>query len=374
MSVRELMVASLLVAAVGVGGCSKKEEAAPAVSDTSAETQPKPSEPADDPACVAALEAVAKNLRVEGGYVVDVDLRTTDVGDEILEHLLGLPRLRALRLAETKITSEGLKTVGQIKTLKALDLRMCEIDGDSLSHLTGLSELVELRFSGKERITDIEDPGMAHIAKLIKLRSLSLDGLWVSEDGIKTLAPLKDLQQLQLGKTLVGNEVIPVLENFPKLKSLRLSKNGQLDATGLAQLSAIKNLEELDLSECTAFFDDALESVGKLTKLKKLNLWRAQIGDAGIAALAPLTNLESLNVDNTRLTDESMPTFSGMTKLTFLHLGSTGITDAGLIHLEPLVNMEKLIVTRTEVTKEGVAALSPKLPKAKIQLLYIEGQ
>ena len=80
---------------------------------------------------------------------------------------------------------------------------------------------------------------------------------------------------------ITGNEAIALLAEFPKLRKVRLAKNG-IDASGLAHLPKLKQLEELDLSECASIFDDATEPLGELTGLKKLNLWRGQVSDAGI--------------------------------------------------------------------------------------------
>jgi hypothetical protein len=84
--------------------------------------------------------------------------------------------------------------------------------------------------------------------------------------------------------------------------------------------------------------------------------------------------MESLNLDNTQLTDEGMPALVGMKKLTFLHLGSTAITDAGLVHLEGLQALKDLKLTRTAVTADASAQLGKKLTNTKIQLKYLEGE
>ena len=61
-------------------------------------------------------------------------------------------------------------------------------------------------------------------------------------------------------------------------------------------------------------------------------------------------------------------------KLEFLHLGSTAVSDEGLKDLEGLTALKDLRVTRTAVTEKGVEQLQGKLPDAKIQLKYIQGQ
>jgi Leucine-rich repeat (LRR) protein len=182
---------------------------------------------------------------------------------------------------------------------------------------------------------------------------------------------LSQLQELYMADTTIGNEAIGILAQFPNLRKLRIARN-QIDGSGIAELPKLKNLEELDLSECAQLFDDAMLPLTKMTKLKKLNLWRVNISDIGIEPLKGLTTLESLNLDNTRLGDDGMVYLSGLTNLTFMHLGSTQITDAGLVHLEGLKALKDLKVTRTAVTQQGIDKLKEKLPNTEIQLQYIE--
>ena len=164
-----------------------------------------------------------------------------------------------------------------------------------------------------------------------------------------------------------------VIAGFPKLSKLRLAQT-TVDAAGLEKLATLKNLTELDLSECSQIFDDAMPSLSKLTSLKKLNLWRLQLTDEGVKSLKPLTSMQWLNLDNTQLSNQGLPALSDMTELTFLHLGSTSITNDGLKHLEGLKNLKDLKVTRTAVTQEFVDELKKSLPNTEIQLEYIAGE
>ena len=323
---------------------------------------------------VAEIEAVTGKIRRDSsGAIIDVDFRGLTIDDSQLASLVRFPRLRAVRLGGTAVTDEGMKTIGQIASLEDLDLRDCAISDDGLAHLVSLGRLKALRLSGKSGVCSVSDDGMVHVAKLGNLKLLAVDFLWISEDGIKSIVGLKNLEELYMAETTIGNEAVLLFAQFPKLTKLRIARN-QIDASGVADLAKLQHLQELDLSECAQLLDDATGPLAELKKLKKLNLWRLNISDAGIQPLKGLTALESLNLDNTRLSDEGMAYLSGLTNLTFLHLGSTQITDAGLNSLAGLSKLEDLRVTRTAVTKDGVAALSKMLPNAKIQLEYIEGQ
>ena len=104
---------------------------------------------------------------------------------------------------------------------------------------------------------------------------------------------------------------------------------------GLAYLEAIPNLETLTLSE-TRITDEGLESIGNLDSLKSLNLSSTAVGDDGLAHLRSLRNLQDLDLIVTSVSDEGLIHLEQMKSLTSLALSYTEISDAGLAHLKDL--------------------------------------
>lgn len=342
--------------------------------DPTAETSANPQK-VDDAASLMALEKCGATMRRDGnGFVTEVNFRGLTIDDSILTYLSSLPKLQSVLLNETAISDEGLVGISGLTAIRNLDMRGCGISNDALKHLTGLSTLVALRLSGKNGATTIDDDGLADIAKLPKLKVLALDFLWVSGDGLSLLEPSEQLTELYLAKTLVDDDAMAIIKDrFPNLKKLRVAQT-QISTAGLVHLTELANLEDLDLSENSLLFDDAMEPVGQMTQLQRLNLWRVAITDTGIGQLVGLTKLRWLNLDNTQLSDGGLEYLAAMNELAFLHLGSTAISDAGLTHLERLTQLEDLKVTRTAITEAGAKALQTKLPETEIQLRYIDGQ
>ena len=66
-----------------------------------------------------------------------------------------------------------------------------------------------------------------------------------------------------------------------------------------------------------------------------------------------MPNLKSLNLDNTKVTDEGVKSVSGMEDLTWLHLGKTAITDASVDPLLRLKNLRYLSVRQSKMTSDG---------------------
>lgn len=358
-----------------LGEANQTEETAPSVSSN--ETQKEAVEsasttPTDDQELVAKIEQVATAIKKNSnGVVTEINYRGSEVTDEHLGLLPGLIGLESLLLNEAKISDAALIPIGEINTLKNLDLRDCPIGNEGLEHLTRLENLKALRLSGKTGATTVDDDGMKSVAKLTNLKALLLDFLWVSGEGLAQLSELNSLEELYLAGTLVGDEDLAQVKLFPKLRRLRISKLSQVTVAGLEHVKSLENLIDLDLSENSSLFDPDMVHLSEMTKLEKLNLWRVAITDEGVKPLEPLTKMKWLNLDNTQLSDAGLKHLSGMQQLEFLHLGSTAITNDGLSELTDLKSLKDLKVTRTAVTEEGVAELQKSLPDTEIQLKYL---
>ena len=299
------------------------------------------------------------------GSITDVRLQGSAPTKELLESLATLPHLRSLVLAETGTSDEQLAVIGRLSRLRNLDLRGCPVGNAGLGQLVGMTSLAAIRFSGESGATTVDDAGMLHLAKLPSLRTVMLDFLWVSEEGLTALAPLEELNELTLAQTLVGDESLPAVARFKKLRRLRLARTSVTGA-GLTALTGLGELRDLDLSECASLDDAAVESVGQLRSLERLNLWRVPIGDAGVARLRSLTKLKWLNLDNTLLSDAGLDALTGMERLETLHIGSTAVSNAGTPTLAKLMSLRELYLARTAVDDATANQLQQALPQTRI--------
>ena len=122
--------------------------------------------------------------------------------------------------------------------------------------------------------TDITDAGLAHLAELTQLRSLSLNDTQIADAGLAHLVGLTQLQWLDLNGTRITD-------------------------AGLAHLVGLTQLKELGLDK-TRITDAGLAHVARLTQLKKLGLYNANITDAGLPHLVGLNQLEYLDLVDTQ--------------------------------------------------------------------------
>ena len=73
---------------------------------------------------------------------------------------------------------------------------------------------------------------------------------------------------------------------------------------------------------------------GDLTELRSLSLSGTKVTDAGVKELAGLKNLEQLRLSGTAVTDAAVKDLSGMKSLRMLDVGGSKISEAGLEALE----------------------------------------
>ncbi len=127
--------------------------------------------------------------------------------------------------------------------------------------------------------------------------------------------PIKSVEKLPAGKLpirvvhLNGLKVrdadIEPLKSLSQLEELRLEDSYLTDA-GLAHVSGLKALQEIDLHKSLYVTDKGLESLKTLPKLSKLELSYTRITDAGIESLLAMKQLKVLHLTGTRVTSEGL--------------------------------------------------------------------
>ncbi|MEM0897213.1 MAG: c-type cytochrome domain-containing protein [Verrucomicrobiota bacterium] len=104
--------------------------------------------------------------------------------DQTIQNLLAIaPNIVELDLSRTKITDEGLKTVGKLARLRKLNLNNTGIDGSGLSELKELKDLEWLNLYN----TSVDDKALPLIAQNRKLKSIYLFNTQISEEGAENL-------------------------------------------------------------------------------------------------------------------------------------------------------------------------------------------
>ncbi|MCA8948782.1 MAG: hypothetical protein KDE27_04725 [Planctomycetes bacterium] len=172
------------------------------------------------------------------------------------------------------LTDDAVAALGRLRALKYLKLRsgvqselfpVLDLDApyphrvtaanhtsvtdDGLAALSGLGELETLELAGTIEVTG---PGLAHLARLPKLRELALICIDTSDEGLA------------------------VLPDFPALRRLRLEANHGFAAGGMQAIGRCRRLEALRLEACPQVHADDYRYLRELTMLRELRISRPQ--------------------------------------------------------------------------------------------------
>jgi internalin A len=168
-------------------------------------------------------------------------------------------------------------------------------------HLRHFPELFTLDLS----MSRVTDQGLWHLRGLNHLGDLLLRYTRVSDDGVGMLEGWGNLRTLDLMKTRVSDRALEdVARNHPRLRSLNLDGTFITDR-GLEHLEALPELEWLAVAD-TAVTDRGLASAGQLRNLRLLSLSGTRVRGEGLAHLTNLKRLRTLAVKRTPVCDESL--------------------------------------------------------------------
>jgi Leucine-rich repeat (LRR) protein len=223
----------------------------------------------------------------------------------LIDRLSEVGKIKSLSLDRCPhISNHGLRVIGKLKTLERLYLS--QNPGLTSGLLQEVAKLTNLRRLSMNELA-LDESDLAHLSSLVNLESLSLsraesDGS-LTNQGMQHLSPLKSLSSLTINNANIDDDGVTTVAKLSKLRTLSLYGT-QISDAGLANLAnQLTDLESLVLS-ATQVTDSGMSHVGKLTKLKTLRLGQTAVGDDGLKQLDGLTDLESIYVDQANVTSE----------------------------------------------------------------------
>jgi hypothetical protein len=202
--------------------------------------------------------------------------------DAVLREIAGIARLKHLHAQDVASGDEGFIALGQCASLEVLTVRQCP------------------------RITD---RGMAAVARLPRLRSLSLGGPRLSADA---LAPLAGAMQLEdLNPIVAPDAAFRHIARIPQLARLTNMYNRsttdaatrhlrghprlldysafgtQISDESLRILSGLPLLETAAFENCAWITDDGLRALSRAPRLRRLTVWSCLRVDGAWTGAAP---------------------------------------------------------------------------------------
>lgn len=238
----------------------------------------------------------------------------------------------------------------------ALETAGCQLTKDGSGHVT------EIAVSSDSEMTDT----LAHLSGIPNTTAARFGGPGLTDAGLKNLSALKKLRRLDLTDcSAVGDETLKVVGELKDLEALILRRVGFTDA-GLAAVSGLPRLRALDLRNSN-LTDAGLDHVTGIRTLVDIQLEKANITDAGVEKLKGLP-LKSLNLNYTAVTDGAMPTIGTLTTLESLQMEASRLTDAGMPQLAKLTKLKRFGCRLADVTGAGIKNLSGLTDLTRLEL------
>ena len=266
------------------------------------------------------------------------DLRSLDVSytvfnDAGMKTLQNLKQIRRLNLRDTLITDEGLQSIEGLTNLEELDLYGTKITDAGIARLRKLTGLTKLNLLG----ADVSDESAATIASFTHLRELNLYRSRMTNSGLARLATLKDLVDLDVRYSRVtGSGVESLRAAIPRCK---------VEYVGAAASAATGAAHPQGTGD-QAVADWARKLGGKVElangKVKSISLRSAHVGDAQLADLRGLKEIQSLDLTATEIGDLGLASVASITSLRELILNNTTVSDTGLRQLGELHNLRRI--------------------------------
>ena len=181
--------------------------------------------------------------------------------DTVLKALLPLPKLKNLRIRQTRVAGAALAS---FPGLESLDLNYDRTFNDAgLASLKSMTGLTTLYLRG----TSITDEGLKNLAGLTKLTQLDLADDGITDDGLAALAGLTHLRTLNLQASNVTDAGLDAIRGMTGLEELSLYRTKVTNA-GLAKLANLKDLRAVDLRYSRATASGVQELVAGLPNCK----------------------------------------------------------------------------------------------------------
>lgn len=254
----------------------------------------------------ADLERIDKNQK-------EIDFSSVNITHQQLEKLSELP-LESLRLRGQELTDETVRHVSKIKTLKSLYCRNTLLTNKGMAELGKLSNLEILRIGCPLVSAD----GLSGLGKLKKLNSLQFDGDRLRDDASLYLSALPALTTLGIGSANFSDEGVANLKKLPNLQVLTVRSRLVTDHA-LSCLKDFKSLYVANFAQC-GFSPNCCVKLHPGKKMYGLSINGQRYLSTESAKALSKTNLTTLNLMNTRISDDSLIEIGKMKRLTSLNL------------------------------------------------------
>jgi len=164
-----------------------------------------------------------------------------------------------------------------------------------------------------------------------------------------------NVQRLQITDKDLG-PVLADLAVLPRLKTLKLWNSSAVTFEACPELTGLTQLETLNVHG-TSVTDLGASRLASLVSLRELDISRTKISDTAMRSIGRLDNLETLYLSGNPITDEGIAQLRSLRRLRTLSLDLTNISDTAIENLSGHLMLERLNLAHTSVTDDCLSSL-----------------
>lgn len=281
------------------------------------------------PADIGALAALRRLRFFSVGFTMIPVGRTPWHDDRMLAEIAKLTSVQTMTISRIAAGPEGMAKIAAMPALRELTLSYGLFGDAAVAPLAG-AKLTSLNLNQNYRLGPAT---AASVAKISTLAYLDLSNTGVG-GGLAPLAGLTQLNSLTLGASFVTDADLKAVATLPALATLNAYDNPAIGDAGAIAVTGLKSL-------------------------KTVSLGRTAITDAGLSTLLEMPTLQSAFVAENAFTDAFTDAFTAAaakSRVTNIDVSGSDLSDAGLAALVKVATLNSVSVRQTRVTDAGVTA------------------
>lgn len=273
---------------------------------------------------------------------------------------------KVLHLLDPALTNDDIAPLAHMASLQEVFIAGIAIDDAGLAPLAALHQLRSLSLSGtgpdsRKLTMPLTGKGFTWLAMLPELEKIWLRDLPVEPEHLAKLARVQGLTDLWISETAMldgkrqwpaGASANPMLEGIAQLQGLETFRFQTTDkgatAAAFAGWKSAATLKTLVL-EGVAIDREGWSSLKNFQALESLS-YRAPVGEIDWKVLATLRNLREVHLES--IADGALEGIRQCQQIRALHL-SQSITDAGLRSVTQMPNLESLALWHSRIDGSG---------------------
>lgn len=182
--------------------------------------------------------------------------------------------------------------------------------------------------------------------------------------------PAGAIIQVAFRKAPLTDALAGSLSKLAGLQTLIIS-NSEMTMSGWQEIGKLAKLRTLDLRDCKlgdAHFKAAVSTLGELVIVRMSGKnGDTTVSDEGIVALKNCSKLRVLAADYLFVSEVGITELAGLKSLSEVYLAGSLVDDTALARIAEIPTIEKLRIAKTSVSKEGLVHLT-KLPLEELDV------